>query len=236
MKHTFALLLASCSLLLASCDEGRIPEKSYTNSEKGRVAKLEADIEGTNTWNSNYSIVFAGFADDNEYSQIAKNIKPDANGHVSLELAGIPENVTQLEICVINSIRERVATLYTADAPSTSDTIRVTPTDKVSLSMYDYLQNSVFDKQCSHCHSGNDWAASLNLNKGKSYADLVGKASHKVEGKERVTSGNADNSVLYEVLSSGLSADWKYDHSKIMVTDAANLKLIKEWINSGAKE
>lgn len=236
MKNTLALALVSCALLFTSCDEGRIPEKVRNYTEKGRVAKLDADLTGISSLSNNYTIAFAGFTDDGSYSEISKVIQPDANGHVSMELAGIPDDVTKLEVCIINSIRKRVATFYSVDAPSTNDTIFVSPDAAISVSMFDYLQTNVFDKQCSHCHSGSSWAASLDLNPGNSYADLVGVASHKEEGKNRVSANDADNSVLYEVLSSELSAGWKYDHSKIMVTDAANLQLIKDWINSGAKK
>ena len=224
------------SLLFASCDEGRIPEKTFTYNEKGRVAKLVADISNTDGWTSSgYTVAFAGFTEDGSFSEISKDIKPDGNGHVSMTLAGIPENVTKLEVCVINSIRKRVLTYYTTEAATTSDTIIVKPTEAINTDLFDYLQANIFDKQCMHCHSGSEWAASLNLNNGKSYAQLVNVASAKVDGKNRVTPKDANNSILYEVLSSELSTGWKYDHSKIMVTDAANLKLIKDWINGGAK-
>lgn len=236
MKNTFVLLLVCLSFLLVSCDDGRLFESEFNYTEKGRVAKLDADITGMSSLSNNYTIAFAGFTEDGTYSEISKVVQPDANGHVSMVLAGIPDDVTKLEVCIINSIRKRVATFYAVDAPSTSDTIMVVPDAAISVSMFDYLQNNVFDKQCSHCHSGSSWAASLNLNPGKSYINLVGVASHMVEGKNRVSVGDADNSVLYDVLATDLSSGWKYDHSKIMVTDAANLQLIKDWINSGAKE
>ena len=102
------------------------------------------------------------------------------------------------------------------------------------------IQTSLFDKQCAHCHSGSAWAASLNLNDGKSYAQLVNVASTKEPGKMRVLPGQADASVLYEALATNMSSpdegNWKHDHSNIMVTDRTGLQLLKDWIDSGAKE
>lgn len=238
MKYTLSALLCG-ALLFASCDEGRIPEKVRDLNEKGRVAKLEANITGLDQWPNGYTVSFAGFTDEGTYAEISKDIKADKDGHVSMELAGIPDDVTKLEVCVINSIRKRVLTFYTAPATTSSDTIMVTPSEPVKIvGMLSYLQTNLFDKQCAHCHSGSQWAASLNLNEGQSYSQLVNVPSAKVSGKNRVTPGDADNSVLYEALSTDISLDnkWKYDHSKIMVTDAEKLKLLKEWINSGAKE
>lgn len=238
MKYTLSALLCG-ALLFASCDEGRIPEKVRDLNEKGRVAKLEANITGLDQWPKGYTVSFAGFTDDGTYAEISKDIKADKDGHVSIELAGIPDDVTKLEVCVINSIRKRVLTFYSITATDTSDTIKVVPSEAIKVvGVFSYLQTNLFDKQCAHCHSGDAWAVSLSLNEGKSYSQLVNVPSVKVEGKNRVTPGNADSSVLYEVLSTDISLDekWKIDHSKIMVTDAENLKLLKEWINSGAKE
>lgn len=231
-----------CTLCLcASCDDGRIPEKVRDLNEKGRTAQLEADLSGVDSWSKNYSVVFAGFTDDGTYAEISKDIKPDANGHVSLALAGIPDDVTKLEVCVINSIRKRIATFYTintSEATEVDDTLRISPTAPIAVSsMYATIQTQIFDKQCAQCHSGSAWAASLNLNDGVSYDEMLNVASSKVAGKARVTPGDADNSVLYEALATSVSLDdgWKHNHSNIMATDYNGLKLIKDWIDDGAK-
>ena len=56
----------------------------------------------------------------------------------------------------------------------------------------------------------------------------------------RVQPGQADASVLYEALATNMSSpdegNWKHDHSNIMVTDRTGLQLLKDWIDSGAKE
>ena len=56
----------------------------------------------------------------------------------------------------------------------------------------------------------------------------------------RVLPGQADVSILYKVLATNMSSPdkehWKHDHSNIMATDRTGLQLLKDWIDSGAKE
>ena len=229
----YSLLLGA--LVLSSCDDGRIEEEDINLVEDGRVAKLDVQLEGQASWPSGYAISIAGFSEDSPYAQITKSIRTDKNGQASVTLSGIPENVKTLEICVINSIRRRIVSFYTMEAPNTNDTIRINA-GSLNVGMYASIQKQIFDKQCAHCHSGSAWSASLNLNEGVSYANMKNEASKLVEGKNRVTPGNAENSVLYETLASDVSANWKHDHSKIMITDPVGLQLIKDWINNGAEE
>ncbi len=239
MKITLSTLLLAVLVCFASCDEGRIPAKVYSEAEKGRVAVFEGQVEGLNNWPSDYNISVAGFSSTSNFADAAKNITVDSTGYARIVLSGIPDEVTQIEVCVLNSIRKRIATFYTVEAPtSTSDTIRLRPETSLNVGIYALIQSNIFDKQCANCHSGNPWAASLNLGDGMSHSQLVGVASHKVEGKNRVTPGDATNSVLYEALSTDISVEnnWKYNHSNIFSADPDQLNLIKDWINNGAKQ
>lgn len=230
---TYVLLL--CATLLSSCDDGRIAEEDFNVEEEGRVAKVEVKLEGQKSWPSGYSISIAGFSDNSPYAEITKSIRTDENGQADVTLSGIPDNVKTLEVCVVNSVRRRVISFFTIDAPNTNDTIRINA-GTLNASMFASIQKQIFDKQCSHCHSGSAWAASLNLNEGESYASMKNMPAKLVEGHNRVTPGDAANSVLYEALATEVSENWKHNHSKIMVTDPVGLQLIKDWINNGAEE
>lgn len=70
-------------------------------------------MSGVDTWPDGYTVVLAGFNNEKEYSLIAKSI-PN-NGDVDLLMAGIGEEVTSIELCVTNRIRERVYSFYTQD-------------------------------------------------------------------------------------------------------------------------
>ena len=120
------------------------------------------DINGVSSWPSNYTVAIAGFSADNQYASITRNVQPDDNGHVSMKLVGIPDEVKTIEVCVTNSLRRRIITFYSADAPTTSDTIRINA-GSLNVGMYAAIQSAVLNKECANCHSGNAWAASLNL-------------------------------------------------------------------------
>lgn len=235
MKKSILYALLLSAVAFTSCDEGRIAEKAVDYTEDGRVAKLDVDLTGLGTYPQNYSVVLAGFNDTDNYADIIKTLTVDSTGHCQVVMKGIPESVKTLEVCVINSIRRRVVSFYTMEAPTTTDTIRI-DAGSLNVGMFHSIQANIFDKQCASCHSGNSWAASLNLNEGHSYADLVNADSHLEPGKKRVLPGSSAESVLYDALGTDASASWRHDHQGIMRTDAVGLQLIKDWIDNGAKE
>lgn len=66
-----------CAAILAlpcctACDDGRIPEKEFTLTEKGRVAKVQAHITGADSWPDTYSLSIAGFSTDNAYTKLKR--------------------------------------------------------------------------------------------------------------------------------------------------------------------
>ena len=233
MKSILSIILLGLCLL-TSCDDGRIPEKEYDFSEEGRVAKLSAHLTGAESWPKGYTLSLAGFG-TSKYAVIARTLSPDANGDVNLSLAGIPENVTKLEVCILDIVRGRVTTFYEQDVTNTNDTIRIN-TGHLNVGMYATIQSQILNKQCANCHTGSDWSAQLNLTEGQSYADMFNVASKKIANKNRITPGDAANSVLYEILAQDISSDWKHNHSQIMTTDPTGLEMIKDWIDNGAKE
>lgn len=103
-KHI--LFLSLFIFVFASCDEGRLYQDRLIVPEEGRVVKLHVNMSGVDTWPDGYTVVLAGFNNEKEYSLIAKSI-PN-NGDVDLLMAGIGEEVTSIELCVTNRIRERV--------------------------------------------------------------------------------------------------------------------------------
>jgi hypothetical protein len=190
---------------------------------------LEGTLSGWDGWSDGMSVVLAGFEDDNDYAVISKPVTT-AEG---LTLSQIPESVTSVELCVINRLRQRVATFKEIDFTQQTATISV---GTLNVSMYSCIQQSVFNTTCAHCHGGSNFAAAgLNLTEGKSYDCLVNHASRKVDGGTLVIPGNAAGSVLPQVLGSSLTSTWGYDHSK-EVLDANVLSLIDSWINAGATE
>lgn len=227
--------------LLSACDEGRIPEKEIVMTEEGRVAKLSCSIKGLSTWASGYNVVIAGFKESSSYAVTSVNISSSSvqeGENVDLVLSGISDEVSTIEVCVINRLRERVASFSSTEALDTSDTIRI-DAGALDVSMYNAIQQTVFTPSCAACHGSAAGTPSghLYLTEGNSYADLYDVYSTKVDNRKRVNPGNAEESVLYQVLTTDLSAGWHYDHLPLLDDDDSDnlLTLIRDWIDSGAQ-
>lgn len=239
MKRNFVFYAVCLLFSLASCDEGRIPEKEMTATEEGRVVKLTAKLVGLENWPADYDIVLAGFAENASYSAIAKDLSASVadGGHVEVVMSGIGDEVRSLEICASNSIRERIATFCSREAPATADTILM-DVGTLDVSMYGAIQKNIFADKCVQCHGAGSGepAAGLHLTAGRSYADLYGHASALLPGQQRVCPGKADESLLYTLLTTDQSTEWAIDHSRFLSADDNLLTLLKKWIDYGAKE
>ncbi len=234
MKHL--TLLAAALLCLASCDEGRLYNDLVVAEQEGGSARLTTTVAGLESWPEGYTAALAGFADGNEYALVSKNIDGGVSDcTVNIVLSGIPPEVSTVELCVLDRLRRKVASFAAVDYIAGSDTLQLTPLS-VNLSMYGAIQREIFNTTCIQCHGGSNFsAAGLNLTEGLSYDQLVGVASVKMPALRRVEAGESGASVLYMILESECSATWNYDHS-VEVLRQEKLDLIKNWIDSGAKQ
>lgn len=232
MRKIGAWGLLLMNLLFLACDDGRIYEEVVATPEEGRVVKLSGRLTGAENWSSGYSVVVAGFDDEKEYAIITKAI-PSAECR-EVVLAGISDEVTRIELCVVNRLRKRILTYEAFDCPVTADTIRLDAGSK-DLGMYATLQGQLFNTTCANCHGASTHAAAgLFLTEGKSYDALVNQPSVKVEDKLLVAPGDADGSVLYQTLATRISTAWNYDHTKEVLSDAW-LGVLEDWIDDGAE-
>ena len=137
--------------------------------EEGRVVKLHVNMSGVDTWPDGYTVVLAGFNNEKEYSLIAKSI-PN-NGDVDLLMAGIGEEVTSIELCVTNRIRERVYSFYTQDFSTVDADTTQLDAGTIDAGMFNAVQQGIFiGKSCVGCHGTSTTAAAgLNLKEGVSY-------------------------------------------------------------------
>lgn len=225
------------TLLLSSCDEGRIYQDEVVVTREGRIVKLTGKISGISSWASGYDVVVAGFEDGDSYSVVSKSLPTSLEEtDFQLVLSGIPENVTSLKLCAINRLRQSVADFYTLDKAAItagSDTIRMN-VGTMNVGMYSAVQK-VFDNRCIGCHGVSTFAAKgLYLTEGKSYAGLVNVPSAINGDYLRVKPGSAKESYLHLVLNEeGHDA---HGHLDILSGNPEKLTLIDEWINNGAKE
>lgn len=233
MKPVSLILLAVCGYLLSACDEGRLYESVTSTERDGGVAHVDVVTQGADRWPDGYQLVVAGFEPGNEYAVISKSVVLDDEGKCVTDLVAIPQEVTTVELCVIDRLRRRVASFASVAYEDHRDAVSITGLT-VDVSPATAIQNEIFNTTCINCHGGSSHAAGqLNLTGGKSFGQLVNMVSVKDESLKRVTPGNHEESVLWVILSSNASASWKYDHS-VEIVAQEKLNLIKDWIDNGA--
>lgn len=239
MKSCNSILFRSFLLvlpLLASCDDGKIYDNVKTDSsQSGSVVRLTADVKGADSWPSAYSVVIAGFG-ENEYAYISKGITVSSSGKLDIVMSGVPADVRTVELCVINQLRKRVISFYSSEIQHQEDTIHI-EAGTIDAGMFSSVQREIFDKTCINCHGKSTTpAGGLYLTEGKSYEALVNvPALLSTEGLCYVKPGNVDSSFLHIALNTDISANWHMDHLE-MITQNDLLKLLDDWIGNGAKK
>ena len=105
----------------------------------------------------------------------------------------------------------------------------------LDLSMFAVIQDHLFTPTCANCHGGGSGnpAGNLNLMPGKSYVSLVDEASHKLPDVKRVQPGNAEESLLYQVVMEQHEG-WGYNHYGLLTQTPVLRTIIKDWIDGGA--
>ncbi len=167
----------------------------------------------------------AGF-DDSDYAVITKSVPQSVDGAaVTVVMSGIGESVTSLELCVINRLRRRVVTFASVSTISGDDTVRL-PVGRMDVSVYSALQAGCLTPSCVQCHGGsNHAAAGLYLTGDRSRESLVDIPSTVVGDAVRVLPGNANESILYGVVSTDMTRGWSFDHSALL--DVTSVEFIK---------
>ncbi len=227
--QTIILSAIACAMLCCACDDGRIYGNGVTPPQEGRVARVSGHFSGIDTWPSGYHVSVSGFKEGSDYAVISKNISVDET-----VLTGISDEVTELSLCVVDRLRNRVISFSSMELPVTRDTIEM-KVDVTDVSMFGAIEHGIFATTCAQCHGATGYAAAgLDLTAGHGYSALVNTASTIDPTMLRVEPGNSDNSLLYKALSSDMSASWRYDHTSEVVNDS-RLQLIKDWIDNGAK-
>ena len=223
--------LSTILLFISSCDDGDIYSKKVHTTE-GRSVTMIGNILGCSRWTDDYKLALAGFGEDEEYAEITKYIT--AEGQASVKLSGIGSNVKEVRLCVIDRLRRHVLTFASMNIEHVNDCTTM-DVGTQNVSMYDAIQQKVFNASCVNCHgAATSAAAGLFLTADRSYNALVGKPSARLPQYSLVAPGNANGSVLRMVINTDTTHTWHYDHSKD-VTSADIKSMIDNWINEGAE-
>lgn len=226
----------------AACDSGNIYPKEIPIENEGLIAKLTGDISGFDQWPEEYDLVLAAFGKDNQYSIVQKHVSPGN----PLVLANISPQTSTIELAIVDRLRERIATLGKIDVTDAMrqnerDTIRL-EVGRVDAGMFNTIKRVVFVEkgECSRCHGNPGKAAGgMSLQPDNAYAALINQPSKVDPTQTRVVPSDADRSWLVRVLLPGNEHLTHYaDHPNILNNeqDLKYLKLLKDWINHGAKE
>lgn len=244
MERFSIIIMVALSLSFVSCDDGHVDDPVYDDHSETYTVQITGTFKSLNTWIGTYSVAAACFDEENAYSLIQKVLPSTATDSTMevLTLAGVPTRTKTVEIALVNSLRKRIATLYSYNIPEDqryADTIKI-DVGTLNVGMFGAINQFIFQgtgTNCSRCHSSERAAANLDLSKENAYSHLVGVQSTKDTSKTRVVSGDADNSFLYKVITEG-DENVGYSHPGLFADDkyAPFIDIIKEWINGGAKE
>lgn len=228
------LTIISAVAALASCDDGYVTDPVYDTAQTGYNVKITGTFEGVDQWDDSYNVVVAAFGDDDEYSKIQKSIQTDGE-QTTITLSNVPSTANSVEISVTNTLRKRVATFYryNVENASSEDTIRI-DVGRQNVGMFKAINECIFQgtaTSCVKCHSGEKPARSLDLTAENAYKNLVGVKSAKDKNMCRVAAGDAENSMLYKIITddSGFHQGYFSDYESFV-------SIIRFWIANGAKE
>ena len=112
MNKILTLLWCCAALLLASCDSGNIHEEMVTTTREGLTVRMTGRLRGAESWSDRYQVVLAAFADGSDYTLVQKEIPSQLidGDSVNLVLSGVPSEANRVQLCVVDRVRERVAT------------------------------------------------------------------------------------------------------------------------------
>ena len=237
-KFIIATALLCMLTLVTSCDDGRIyPEEVWPAEREGWTARVTGTICGQGTWAAGYEVVVAAFGAESDYALITKNI-PSGTQEVDLLMNAIPSEATTIELCVIDRLRQRVATLKSVEINSSTDPREAIMIEAGTMDagMLSTIQDQVLTPRCATCHGLSATAAGgVNLTRGNTYAAIVGIPSRRVPDKSIVEPGKSAESVLHLMLNTSLSSSWGYDHGNADISDQWK-EIITKWIDNGANE
>ncbi|MDR1340877.1 MAG: hypothetical protein LBK58_12605 [Prevotellaceae bacterium] len=231
IKFFLKILMGFAGLFLLSCDSGDIYPEKYERND-GITVSATFVFDNPETFPSDYLLIFGAF-NDRQTTPVAsvRIMKPKNQEPVNVSIDNLGDNVTSIMLCIANSGRLPVFSLFETDINVAGGNIAI-PESKISLTSYERIQNLVFEQyNCVSCHQGNTGARNLLLTADKSYNALVNIASSVNPAKNRVTPSDTGNSFLLDVLT---DADVVISQPHTgFVTRNDDIVLLREWIKNG---
>lgn len=237
------LLVGGALSCLTGCDDGHVDDPVYVNTDDSYTVEMTGTFQSLNTWNGTYSVAVACFDGESDYSLLQKVLPSSQEATTQvLKLSNVPTNAKTVEIAVVNTLRKRIATIYSYEIPEHqrySDPIKI-DVGTLNVGMFGAINQFVFQgtgTNCSRCHSSARATANLDLSADNAYSNLVGVPASSDATQTRVIPGDAEHSFLYKVITIG-DENVSYPHAGLFTNEtyATFLDIIKSWIEGGAQE
>lgn len=233
-EYTSAFMLIVASSLLSACDDGKIyPSDIGLDSDGGITVVMTGTVSGTSKgYDNGYTLAIAAFKDGDDFAVVSKSV---TDGSEDVELNNISPEADTVELCVINSLRKRVATLCSADLKEMQENRNYFEIGVIDASVFSVINREIFSKTCVQCHGATGHsAAGLDLLYEEAYSSLVGKSSSVVVGELRVNPGNASASMLWQAVATDISESWSFHHTNLLTSDQCGF--IENWINTSSND
>ena len=233
-EYTSAFMLIVASSLMYACDDGKIyPSDNGADSEGGMTVIMTGKVSGAGGgYDNGYTLAIAAFKDGNDFAIVSKSLTDSSE---EVELNNISPEADTVELCVINSLRKRVATLCSADLKEMQGNRHYFDIGVIDASVFSVINREIFSKTCVQCHgaTGNS-AAGLDLLYEEAYSSLVGIPSSVVDGELRVKPGDATASTLWQAVATDISESWSFHHTNLLTSDQCGF--IENWINTSSHD
>ena len=169
---------------------------------------------------------------------VKKAIPDHTDGDITIVLSNINNQVTEVQLCVLDRLRRHVLTFDKIEMQQTNDTVYMNVGER-NVSMFNAIQQNYLNTTCANCHgASNRAAAGLYLTEGRSYAAMVGVPSVKIDTLKIVEPGNAEKSLLHIILHQDNVEGISMTHRDLVSekNEQSILPLIDKWIDNGAKK
>ena len=234
MKNIIVSILLLFTLLLSSCDDGKIyPEEVTTHN---MFAYLTVTLKGKEAWPQKDLIVLAAFGDDKTIP-VSTTVIPEptaANNTANVKL-GLTGNEKTIAISLVTkgTTRQVLYNFYTYSIDEFSEKIDL-PIKEIDLASFDRIQKQIFNDNCVACHGGSTHAAAeLYLTEEKSYNAIINiQADLSSEGKVIVKPYEPNASFIIDILQKDIL---NYNHSDIFASTPEFITLMETWISEGAQ-
>ena len=227
MNRRFNPFLALALLVIVSaCTHEYIPDEKASWNVQVSLSFTDAQY-----WPEGQQIRVGAFATSDPKNPVASiGVSKPSGENILVAIGAVPEGTYQFKVYVTENATYKSDIVNLGEETVSSD-LSLSKSG-ITLISFERIQRQILNS-CILCHGGSSGqlAANLNLMPGSSYAQLVDVPAYKNASFQRVKVGSGTYSYLVKVLNK----DIDFDHAASSSATTADIQLITDWINEGAK-